>query len=213
MTVSSTSRSVRSLATASRRGTSPFIGTSLDDVTMIRPGSGVTSSMGRNTVWSTPTGTTVMRSGRTCICAAMSLREDCDTVTTAGQGAGHPDLHAQEPEPAVGGEALPRVRRVREGQLAVDGDRVVQGRQQRPPVLDHAEHAGAEALVVVDHVEVAAALRQQQAHPPGEGQGLPESGRAHDAELHPVLAAGELARDGAPGTGRGRGRGPARAPG
>ena len=61
------------------------MGTSLDDVTMIRPGSGVTSSMGRNTVWSTPTGTTVMRSGRTCICAAMSLREDCETVTTAGR--------------------------------------------------------------------------------------------------------------------------------
>ena len=38
MTVSSTSRSVRSLATASSRGTSPFIGTSLLEVTMMRPG-------------------------------------------------------------------------------------------------------------------------------------------------------------------------------
>jgi len=32
------------LATASSSGTSPFIGTSLDDVTMMRPGSGETSA-------------------------------------------------------------------------------------------------------------------------------------------------------------------------
>ena len=62
MTTSSMSRSVRSLATASSRGTRPFMGTSDDEVTMIRPGTGSTSSRGRNTVWSTPTGTTVIRS-------------------------------------------------------------------------------------------------------------------------------------------------------
>ncbi len=72
ITVSSTSRSVRSLATASSRGTKPFMGTSLLDVTMMRPGTGETSSKGRKTVWSTPTGTTVMRSGGTSIWAAMS---------------------------------------------------------------------------------------------------------------------------------------------
>ena len=56
MTTSSISRSVRSLATASSRGTRPFMGTSDDEVTMMRPGTGSTSSRGRNTVWSTPTG-------------------------------------------------------------------------------------------------------------------------------------------------------------
>ena len=61
MTTSSISRSVRSLAAASSRGTSPFIGTSDDEVTMIRPGTGSTSAWGRKTVWSTPTGTTVIR--------------------------------------------------------------------------------------------------------------------------------------------------------
>ncbi len=60
------------------------MGTSLLEVTMIRPGTGITSSMGRKTVWSTPTGTTVIRSGATSICAAMSWREFCETVTTAG---------------------------------------------------------------------------------------------------------------------------------
>ena len=61
------------------------MGTSLLEVTMIRPGTGVTPSSGRKTVWSTPTGTTVIRSGATPICAAMSVREFCDTVTTAGR--------------------------------------------------------------------------------------------------------------------------------
>ena len=84
MTVSSTGRSVRSLATASSNGTRPFIGTSLDDVTMRRPGTGFSSGRGLNTVWSTPTGTTVIRSGATPIWLTMSVREDSETVTTAG---------------------------------------------------------------------------------------------------------------------------------
>ena len=73
MTTSSTSRSVRSLATASSSGTRPFIGTSLEEVTMIRPGNrlDVVDGAGRR-VWSTPTGTTVIRSGATPIWAAMS---------------------------------------------------------------------------------------------------------------------------------------------
>ena len=37
-----------------------------------------------NTVWSTPTGTTVMRSGSTPIWATMSVLDDSDTVTMAG---------------------------------------------------------------------------------------------------------------------------------
>ena len=85
MTTSSTSRSVRSLATASSRGTRPFMGTSLEDVTMIRPGTrGRFRARGRNTVWSTPTGTTVIRSGPPPSGAAMSTLEDSDTVTMRG---------------------------------------------------------------------------------------------------------------------------------
>ena len=85
MTTSSMSRSVRSLAAASSRGTSPFIGTSDDDVTMIRPGTGSTSAWGRKTVWSTPTGTTVIRWMSTPIWSAMSTFDDSDTVTTRGR--------------------------------------------------------------------------------------------------------------------------------
>ncbi len=52
---------------------------------MIRPGTGSTSAWGRYTVWSTPTGTTVIRSSSTPIWAAMSTFEDSDTVTTRGR--------------------------------------------------------------------------------------------------------------------------------
>ncbi len=110
-----------------------------------------------------------------------------------GEGPGHAHLHTQEPEPAARGEALPGVGGVRQRELAVHRDRMVQGGEQRPPVRDHAEHAGAEALVVVHHVEVVASLRQQLAGPQREGERLAEAGRAHDGELQPVLARGELA--------------------
>ena len=110
-----------------------------------------------------------------------------------GKGAGHAHLHAEETEPAARREALPGVRRVRQGELAVDRDGVVQRRQQGPPVLDHAEHPVAEALVVVHDVELVATLRQELAGPQRVGQGLPEAGRAHDGELGPVLPGGELA--------------------
>ena len=61
------------------------MGTSLDEVTMRRPGTGVAPARGRKTLWSTPTGTTVIRSSCTPIWAAMSAREDSDTVTMAGR--------------------------------------------------------------------------------------------------------------------------------
>ena len=177
---------------------------------MMRPGTGVTSSKGRKTVWSTPTGTTVMRSG-----AHIHLRRDVLARVLrhrdhGGQGARHPHLHAEETEPAARREALPGVGRVRQGELAVDRDGVVQRRQQRPAVLDHAEHPVAQALVVVHDVELVAALRQQLAGPQRVGQGLPEAGRAHDGELGPVLPGGELAavRDAERVGLRGRGRGP-----
>ncbi len=163
MTVSSTSRSVRSLATASRRGTSPFIGTSLLEVTMMRPTWGVTSSRGRNTVWSTPTGTTVIRSGRTPSWAAMSLREFSDTVTTAGSARATRTCIRRKPNQRRWVKVCHGFDVCAKRELAVHRDRVVQGGQQRPAVLDHAEHAIAEALVVVHDVEVAAPLRQQLA--------------------------------------------------
>ena len=51
---------------------------------MMRPGTGTTSARGRKMVWSTPTGTTVIRSVSTCIWAVMSVLDDSDTVITRG---------------------------------------------------------------------------------------------------------------------------------
>ena len=71
-----------------------------------------------------------------------------------GQRPRHPDLHAEEPEPAPLREPLPGTGRVGQGELPVHRDGVVQGGEQGPPVLDQAEHPVAEALVVVHDVEV-----------------------------------------------------------
>ena len=84
-----------------------------------------------------------------------------------GQGPGHLDLHAQEAEPAALGEVLPRVGGVAQGQLPVDGDGMVQGGEHRPSVLDHAEDAVAQALVVVDQVELVRGGRPAAAGPAG----------------------------------------------
>ena len=46
---------------------------------------------------------------------------------------------------------------MREVEVAVDGDRVVQRVHDRPAVVHHPEQPRAEALVVVDEVEVVAA--------------------------------------------------------
>ena len=60
--------------------------------------------------------------------------------------------------------------------------------------MDHSQHARPEALVVMDHVEVAVAMGQKFAHAGGERQGLTEPCGTHDAEFRPVLTTGEFTR-------------------
>ena len=150
---------------------------------MIRPGTGSTSSRGRNTVWSTPDrhdghplGVHAHLGGDVGL---GRLRHGDDP----GERPGHLDLHAQEAEPSPLAELLPRVGGVAEGQLAVDGDRVVERLEDRPAVLHHPLDAVAEALVVVDEVELVAAGGQHPAGPQAERPRLGEPGGAHDAEL------------------------------
>ena len=82
-TTSSTSRSVRSLATASSSGTRPLSGTSALAVATMRPGTRGTAG-GTKTSVSTPTGTTVSRSAATRKSRRMSSSEERETVSTAG---------------------------------------------------------------------------------------------------------------------------------
>ena len=129
-------------------------------------------------------------------------------MTMAGSRRATRHLHAQEPEPPPGGEALPGVGGVVEGELAVDGDRVVQRREERPAVVDQAEHARAEALVVVDEVELAPAAGQQPCGPGCEkASGSPKPAVHMTRELG-RRRPGRGTRGGAgPGTGPGPGRG------
>ena len=71
-------------------------------------------------------------------------------------------------------------------QLAVDLDRMMDAGQHRQPHARQAQDAIAEALVVVDDVEVVGPPRQQATHAQAEGERLGEAGRAHDAELQGV---------------------------
>ena len=79
-------------------------------------------------------------------------------------------------------------------EVAVHGDRVVERGHDRPAVAHHPEQAGAQALVVVDEVEVVAPLGQQVPGPEAERVRLGEAGRAHDGELLEVDPVPELPR-------------------
>ena len=97
-----------------------------------------------------------------------------------------PGLHPDEPVPAPERQTpLPPVG-VRQVQLPVDGDGMVDRRQHRPAVVHHAEDARAEALVVVDEIEIPEAAGEQAARPQAEGQRLGKARRAHEGELEDV---------------------------
>ena len=120
------------------------------------PGTRAMCGSGRNRSWSTPTGTTFSVSRSTPICATMSFFEFSDTVMWRGTWRATLHLHAEEAVPAAQRRAPPRSARVPQVEVAVDGDRVVQRVDERPVVADEAEQAAAEALVVVDEVELGA---------------------------------------------------------
>jgi hypothetical protein len=87
------------------------------------------------------------------ICSTMSRLDDDDTVRMRRQLAGHPLLHAQEPVPAAEGDRRRQFSACSMSEVAVDGDGVVAGAEERPAVVHHAEQTPAERLVVVDDVE------------------------------------------------------------
>ena len=160
MITSSTSlRSVRTFATASSNGASPFIGTSELVVVISRPGTRAMSGRGRKIFGSTPTGTMWSRSA-----LHVHLRDDVALARLrhgdeARDLARDAHLHLEEPVPTAEHEAPVRARGVRELEVAVDGDGVVQRAEHRPAVfVHHREQPAAEALVVVHDVEVGATV-------------------------------------------------------
>ena len=103
-------------------------------------------------------------------------------------------LHVEERVPTLQVEALEGVLRVRELEVAVDRDGVVEGGADRPAVVHHPEHPAAERLVVVHEVEVGAVGLQPRAGPLRERPRLGEHAGAHEAELAEVDAVPELPR-------------------
>ena len=83
---------------------------------------------------------------------------------------------------------------MREIEIAVDGDRVVERVHEGPVVAQEPEQAAAEALVVVDEVELVAAVAELLVDAAAEGVRLGEPGARHDAELLDVLEGAELVR-------------------
>ena len=166
-TSSASSRSVRTLASASSSGARPFIGTSELVVVMSRPGHARDLGHRLEDLGVDADGHDVQPVERDA-----HLRDDVALARLRhGDDARHRPrdlhLHVEEPVPAAQREAPVRVRGVREVEVAVDGDRVVQRLEDRPAVVHHPEQAGAEALVVVDDVEVGPAVLQQAADAAG----------------------------------------------
>ena len=130
------------------------------------------------------------------------------------QAAGHPGLHPGEGVPAALAEPLPEGAGVGQLQAAVHGDGMMHGGQHRPAPAVQGQHPPAQALVVVDHVEVGPAGPQMAPGPQAEGQGLaevaggergvlhrvgpvlplPQPGLAHGVGLGPYVQAGQLGR-------------------
>ncbi len=163
-----------------------------------RPGTGVTSGSGRNRSRSTPTGTMAMRSGSTLWSRAMSLNEFSDTVTTRVMPLGHLGLHVGERVPAAQRQALVPALGVLDLEAAVDGDRVVDRAEHREPVALDGQQAVAEALVVVDEVEVAGAAVEVVPRPQGEGEGLGERAERERGDLDEVGPVLQLPQAGHP---------------
>ncbi len=172
----------------------PFSGTSALAVVIRRPGTRRTFGIGRNCFWSTPTGTMCSVSGSTRIWATMSFFEFWDTVMCRGSSPRHLHLHAQEAVPPPQSELADGGARGRDVEITVDRDRVVQGVHERPAVAHEPEQPPAEALVVVDEVELVAAVAQMRVDAAAERVRLGEAGARHDPELLDVGAAAELVR-------------------
>ena len=151
-----------------------------------------TSSSGRNSSWSTPTGTTCMRSRGTPWSVWMSSNEFCDTVMTRVIREATRVCILVNPYQ----RALEKRCQVRLGVLhleaAVDGDRVVDGGQDGQAHALHGQQAVAQALVVLHQVEVVDPVAQVLGGPHAEGQRLGEGAAHEGADLDPVADRLEL---------------------
>ena len=178
------SRSVRTLASASMRYVRPLSGTSALAVVINRPGTRADVRHRPELLLVDTDRHDVQRVG-----IDTHLRDDVLLRVlrhrdVARHLARDVHLHAEEPVPTAQRELAQRRARVREVEVAVDGDRVVQrvartaSRRARSPSRPRAE-----ALVVVHEVELVAPVAQLLVDAAAERVRLGEPGACHDREL------------------------------
>ncbi len=177
---SSRSRSVRSLAKASSSVAMPFIGASALAMATIRPGT--RGAVGGTNTSSTPSVMTSSTDGSTPKSVMMSRRLDSETVRILVSCLATRFCIRRKPYQRRSAELLAK-RCLRQVDAAIEGDRVMDRRDQREAQLGDVEHARADRLVVVDDVEVADPVLHQPSCALAERLGLGESGSAHRQEL------------------------------
>ena len=101
-------------------------------------------------------------------------------------------LHPEESVPTAQGEPAPRGGRVRDLEVAIDRDRMMQRVHERPAVAHEPEQAATETLVVVHEIEVGAPVAQLLVDAAAERVRLREAARGHDPELLDVFPVAEL---------------------
>ena len=117
------------------------------------------------------------------------LRDGHDVVHPAG----HPALHLGEGIPAPHGERLPQGAGVGDLQAPVHGDRVVNRGEHREtdPLLEQYQ-SPAQALVVVDQVEVVTPVAEVVPGPEAEGQRFGEGAGVERGHLNEIPAGFQL---------------------
>ena len=191
MIVSVTSRSVRSFAIASSRYDSPFRATSAEAVVISRPGTRATSGPRAEQVGvDTDRDQPHALQGDTHVgvdVADRVLAHDDD----ARHPRRHPALHLDERVPPPDRPALAPIGSVLHLQLAVLGDRMVEGDDGWDLALE-GEDPVAEALVVVHEVELADARLERPQGAVAEGERLGERSQRELRQLEQVLAGLDL---------------------
>ena len=165
--------------------------TSADAVVIRRPGIRAMSGRGVNRSGSTPTGTRRIRAGSTPMSPWMSRDRVLAHHDDAGHLTGDAGLHLHEGVPAAYADPLPPGRCVLHLQAAVDGDGMVERDDRGQQPLD-GQQAVAEALVVVDEIELVGPPLERLPGSNAEGQRLAERAGRELEDLDDVAQVADL---------------------
>ena len=184
---------------ASSRNFRPFMATSADAVVTRRPGHGLHLRQRREQLDVDADGHDGHALGVDLVVGDDVLEGVLRHRDDPLQPAGHLGLHVDEAVPAAQRELLVPALGGLDLEAAVDGDRVVDRAEDRDAelALDE-EQPEAEALVVLDDVELALAVAEVVPRPHREGEGLGEGAADEGGDLEDVLPVLQLPDPGLP---------------